>query len=319
MKKRWGVNMMRALLICCFSCLATHLQGPSVSAGEATVRFLTTDPRAVDYWPSFSPDGKIVLFSRSLDGKKTWELFVVPTSEGDAHRFVGSPLPVSATRASWSVRSNLIAFTGTSSDGRSSVWIINADGTSPRQIAATGLSDRVLYPSWYPNGDQLAVLDARDQVIKRIDLTLGVAVTVTDHQQVLTGMPSVSPDGKWIAFAGQRNIGQPYDQTKNSIWLVSDVGALRTVEPAPAQGRTPNWSPDGQWLAFESNRGSSDQSYAAFIIGRDGAGLRQITGYELDANHPVWSPDGARLAVSGRYRKGQDITGIAIIDVARKQ
>jgi dipeptidyl aminopeptidase/acylaminoacyl peptidase len=107
--------------------------------------------------------------------------------------------------------------------------------------------------------------------------------------------------------------------TKNSIWLVSDLGDLRTVEPAPGQGRTPNWSPDGQWLAFESNRGSSDQSYAAFIIGRDGAGLRQITGYELDANHPVWSPDGARLAVSGRYRKGQDITGVAIIDVVRKQ
>jgi Tol biopolymer transport system component len=128
------------------------------------------------------------------------------------------------------------------------------------------LSDRVLYPSWYPNGDQLAVLDARDEVIKRIDLTLGTAVTVTDHQQVLTGMPSVLAGRQVDCVRRQRNTGQPYDQTKNSIWLVSDVGALRTVEPAPASRTNANWSPDGQWLAFESNRGSSDQSYAAFII-----------------------------------------------------
>jgi Tol biopolymer transport system component len=280
---------------------------------------LTNDLHAVDYWPCFSPDGKSVLFSRSLDGKKSWEFFVVSLSGGDAHRFVSSPLPVSATRASWSARNNVIAFTGTSPDGRSNVWMIDADGTRPRQLESSGLSDRVFYPSWYPNGDQLAVVDARDQVIKRIDLKAGTAVTVTDHQQVLTGMPSVSPDGKWIAFAGQKNAGQPYDQTKNSIWLVSNLGVLRAVEQAPGQGRTPSWSPDGEWIAFESNRGSSSHSYAAFIINRDGTGLRQVTGYELDANHPVWSPDGARLAISGRHRKDQDITGIAIIDFMGKQ
>jgi Tol biopolymer transport system component len=252
-----------------------------------------------------------------VDGLKTWELLVVPTAGGDAHKLVHSPLPVSANRANWSFRRKLIAFTGTSADGRSSVWIVNPDGTDPHQLAATGLSDSVLYPSWYPNGD-LAVRDAREGVIKRIDQKRGAAVTMTDHERVLAGMPSVSPDGKWIAFAGQKNAGQPYDPAKNSIWLLNDVGVLRTLETTPGEGRTPSWSPDGEWLAFESNRDSSSQLYAAFIIKRDGTGLTQVTDHDLDANHPVWSPDGRRLAFSAHYTKGQNGAGIAIIDLAKR-
>lgn len=217
-----------------------------------------------------------MLFSHTTDNRKTWDLLVVPIAGGESHRLSGVPLPVSATRASWSTRLNVIAFTGTSSDGKNTVWLINPDETQPRQLASTGLSEQVLYPSWYPDGEALAVVDAGEQVIKRIDRERLTAVPVTDHKQVLTGMPSVSPDGKWIAFAGQRNIGQTYYQTKNSIWVVSETGALRTVEAVPGQGRTPAWSPDGQSLAFESNRGSrSNQMYAVFTVNRDGSGLRQ--------------------------------------------
>jgi len=310
--------MMRPLAVSAVACLAlasAHPQPASPSAAEA--RYLTAEAGATDYWPCFSPDGKVVLFSRSLDGRKTWELFVVPTTGGDAHRLADSPLPVSATRANWSVRNNMIAFIGTAGDGKNRVWLINPDGTNPHPVAAAGLSDRVLYPSWYPDGEHLAVMDAAEEVIKRIHREQGTAVIVTDHRQVLTGMPSVSPDGKWIAFAGQKNAGQAYDQTRNSIWLLGEGGALRMLEPAASQGRTPAWSPDGRWLSFESNRGSSGELHAAFIINRDGTGLRQVTDYELNANHPVWSPDGTRLAFAARHPKDADATGLAIIDVRR--
>jgi Tol biopolymer transport system component len=286
---------------------------------QRAVRFLTSDPGAIDYWPCVSPDGKTVLFSRTTDNRKTWDLFVVPITGGESHRLSHVRLPVSATRASWSTRLNVIAFTGTSSDGKNTVWLINADGTQPRQLASAGLSKRVLYPSWYPDGKALAVVDAEEQVIKRIDRERLTAVPVTDRKQVLTGMPSVSPDGKWIGFAGQRNLGQVYDQTKNSIWVVGDTGALRTVEPVPGQGRTPAWSPDGQSLAFESNRGSSsNQLYAVFTVNRDGTGLRQITPYDLNANHPAWSPDAGHLVFSARHTKDSDNTGIAIVDITRR-
>jgi Tol biopolymer transport system component len=128
-------------------------------------------------------------------------------------------------------------------------------------------------------------------------------------------MPSVSPDGKWIAFAGQKNTGQKYDQTKNSIWLVDDSGIARTVESTPGQGRAPTWSPDGKILAFESTRASLIGQYAIFLINRDGTGLIQVTDPALNADHPVWSPDGRRLAFSARASLWAKGRSIAVIDV----
>ena len=252
----------------------------------------------MDYWPCFSPDGNEVLFSRSFDRGRSWELWIVDADGGKARRL--AELPVSATRANWSLKNHLIAITGESKTGRSSVWIVEPDGRKPREHVSAGLSDRVFYPSWYPNGDQLAVKDGRDLVIKRIDLGRDCVATLT-NRDLLAGMPSVSPDGKWIAFAGQQNRGQAYDQLKNNIWLMDlSNGAVRSLETTPGQGRTPSWSPDGTRLAFESDRGSLLRRYAVFVADLDGSRLQQITEHEVNANHPVWSPNGRRLAFSAR-------------------
>jgi Tol biopolymer transport system component len=213
-------------------------------------------------------------------------------------KFAASPLPVAATRANWSKQSNVIAFTGTSANGKSKVWLINPDGSSAHELEIAGLSENVFYPSWYPDGKQIAAMDAASYSIKRIDLPKGIAATMTDPARVYTGMPSVSPDGKWIAFAGQQNKGQSYDQTRNSIWLFSESGGTRLVESGQNQGRAPTWSPGGERLLFESNRSSSRGLYAIFAINRDGTGITQLTDPALNADHPVWSPDGLHIAFS---------------------
>ena len=155
--------------------------------------------------------------------------------------------------------------------------------------------------------------------IKRIDLSRSVAVTLTDNKRVLTGMPSVSPDGKWIAFAGQENKGQQYDQSRNSIWLVDEGGAAHNVESIPNQGRAPTWSPSGKQLAFESTRGSTAGLYAIFIINRDGTGLIQVTNPTLNADHPVWSPDGRQLAFSAHDATRGIGRSIGIAEIAIDQ
>jgi len=287
--------------------------GGASAAAQTTpaVRFLTAGNQ--DYWPCFSPDGTRILFSRRLEGSATWELFIVPVAGGEPQKLARSPLPVSATRANWSRQNNLIAFTGMSATGENAIWLINPDGSGPRRLDLHGTSNQLFYPSWFPGADQIAAMDGQELVIKRIDVGKRTAVTMTDHQQVLTGMPSVSPDGKWVAFAGQKNAGQKYDQNKNSIWLVDEAGQLRTVEMSAAQGRAPMWSPDGSRIAFESDRGSLLGQYAIFLINRDGTGLMQVTDRSLGATHPVWSPDGGQLAFSARDPTHQAAIGIAII------
>lgn len=280
-----------------------------------TPRFITSvTGGGVDYWPCFSPDGKTVLFSRTTNGRN-WELFRVAASGGAAKAFAPSPLPVSATRSSWSPKTNQIAFTA-SAGGPGDVWIISGDGTGAHAMTAPGVSNQMVYPSWYPDGQSLVVTDATTLVIKRINLAGGAATTVTDRTRVLAGMSRVSPDGKWIAFAGQENAGRPYNQEENVVWLASEAGALTTLEARPIQGRTPAWSPDGKRLAFESNRGSADGRYAIFVINRDGTGLMQVTDYALNANHPAWSHDGRRIVFAAAGPGGKYTSGIAMIDVS---
>ena len=144
--------------------------------------------------------------------------------------------------------------------------------------------------------------------------TKGVAIAVTNPKQVLSGKAVVSPDGNSIAFAGQKNTGQEYDQAKNSIWTVDDSGVARNVESKPGQGRAPSWSPNAKELAFESKRGSIRGAYAIFTINRDGTWLIQVTNHDLDAQHPAWSADGRQLVFSaGALAFGKE-RRIAIID-----
>ena len=315
---KWQLRMRKLLAFGVVLWGATYAGASSPLAGppESQARFVTSDPSARDGWPCFSPDGKTVLFSRTTDAGKHWELFVVPASGGTARRLTNVPLPVSATRPDWSRHNNQIAFTGTSGDGFSTVWLINPDGTDARPLAVTGLTEVVFYPTWYPDGNHLVVRDVGDQAIKRIDLRSRAAEMLTRREQILAGMASVSPDGQWLAIAGQKGVGQTYTRTTNAIWLINPAGELRSLESPPLQGRNPSWSPDGRWLAFTSTRGNPQQLAGAFIIKPDGTGLRQVTPNDLNSYHPVWSPDGKQLAFSARHSKNPALTGIAIMDIS---
>ena len=308
-----SLTMLLLLMTACGRSASSVNPWPSLAS--SAVRFLTSGNQ--DLWPCFSPDGLHILFSRRAG--QAFELLIIPAVGGQPQQLVHSPLLVSATRANWSKQKNLIAFTGTSSKGENRIWIVNSDGSGAREVESHDLSEQMFYPSWFPNGEEIAAMDAQDMVIKKVNLNTGISVTITDPKRVLTGMPSVAPDGKWIAFAGQENTGQKYDQTKNSIWLVDDTGVAHNVESNPAQGRAPTWSPDGKFLAFESTRGSTNGLYSIFLISRDGTGLVQVTDAALNADHPVWSPDGRRLAFSARASIWEKGRGIAIVDLPNKQ
>ena len=168
--------------------LLLAVSGPPATRAATPVKFLTSGGQ--DFWPCFSPDGTRVLFSRRT--QETWQLFLVPVAGGEPQRLTRSPLPVSATRANWSKQSGLIAFTGTSSRGDSRIWIMRSDGSSPHELqVGGGLSNQMFYPSWFPTGEQVAVMDAEGLVIKKVDLNTGVVVNDDGpRSQLLTGMPS---------------------------------------------------------------------------------------------------------------------------------
>ena len=89
---------------------------------------------------------------------------------------------------------------------------------------------------------------------------------VTHREQILAGMAAVSPDGNWLAIAGQKDAGQTYARATNAIWLLGPTGELRSLETPPQQGRNPSWSPDGRRLAFTSTRGNPQQLIPPCVV-----------------------------------------------------
>jgi eukaryotic-like serine/threonine-protein kinase len=96
--------------------------------------------------------------------------------------------------------------------------------------------------------------------------------------------PSLSPDGKWIVYAGtvagRRHIYLQSVGGQNPLDLTGD---------STDDNDQPAFSPDGERIAFRSSRDGG----GLFVMGRTGEAVRRVTRAGF---RPAWSPDGTRLA-----------------------
>jgi Tol biopolymer transport system component len=102
-----------------------------------------------------------------------------------------------------------------------------------------------------------------------------------------------SPDGKWLAFVGQRDGGF-------HLYRVStEGGAEQKLTSQGTYDDGPEYSPDGKWIYFNSNRSGS---WHVWRMPADGAGpgdakAEQVTSDEWEDWFPHFSPDGKHLLV----------------------
>jgi len=283
------------------------------------IQWIIGESTGVDMWAYIAPDGDTITFSRALD-KRTFELLVTDSQGRQPRPFLKMPPAASLTRAAWSRRHRRLAFIGSASgDSGTGLYVADVSGTNVTSIATKGLSGQFLYPSWMPDGRSVVVVDAAapgGNTLYRVDLESGESSALTKPTEVLVGMPSVSPDGKVVAFAGQLNEGQKYDQTKNQIWMIPIAGG-RPTEISAGTGRQPDWSPDGRWVAFTSGRDDPAGRHAIFVVNRAGGNLAQLTDHAVNPQHPVWSPNGKWLVFSAQPTGRQDVFGLARIDVPK--
>lgn len=107
----------------------------------------------------------------------------------------------------------------------------------------------------------------------------------------MLSQPTVSPDGRQIAFAA-----------RGDIWTVSaDGGTAHLLVSDPATESRPLWSPDGEHLAFVSTRtGNGDVYVFSFATGE----VRRLTWDDEVEQLNAWSEDGRWIYF---FHSGQDI------------
>jgi len=266
---------------------------------------LPANPDVNDYRPVVNAEGTMVIFERNPTAMANdVKLYIADLSTHNVQRFVN----FGSTRADWcwsrsggQFTSGPVAFSN--DDG---IYRVDPGGQPVLLPNTAGM----IYPSWYPDCEHLAVDVTGSQVTAEIDATTGqTIVSPLANETVWAGFASVNQTNpNLISFAGQFN-GESnyYNQELNYTWVTDRSTTPPTV--APMDRRAPNgpafqqkfqaragwWSPDGRWFAFESNRICNDisgQTYAIFI--QDANGMRpamQVSDCsKWNVQHPKWFP-----------------------------
>ncbi len=113
--------------------------------------------------------------------------------------------------------------------------------------------------------------------------------------------PSMSPDGKWIAFA-----------MRGDIWIVSSNGGeARKITDDTYEDAWPRFSPDGKKIAFYSNRSGNNDIY---VVPVEGGEPERITKDKADDFFQSWSPDGQYIVFTSTRKGNKDIFVIRLRD-----
>ena len=115
----------------------------------------TSDPLILEGHPSWSPDGSKIAFDRFLFREGGQDLWVMNADGTGKKNLTNTPAPsdVGEVNPSWSPNGRKIAYVWDNSQTgdptlSTDLWVMNADGTSPRNITNTSWHE--FSPDWQP-------------------------------------------------------------------------------------------------------------------------------------------------------------------------
>ena len=113
------------------------------------------------------------------------------------------------------------------------------------------------------------------------------------------GEPSVSPDGKWVAFSAV-DVNLEANTKTPHLWIVPITsGDAKRLTPESGSGEDRlRFSPDGKRVLFESAKDGSSQIYVQDFDTTNGSlagDAKKVTSISTEASGSMWSPDGKSI------------------------
>lgn len=270
-----------------------YVHGPR--AGDEP-RQLTKEPR--DSEPSFSADGRMIVFSGNRDPSTTGYApgthIYVMNSDGTDVRQLTSGTTYDRDPA-FSPNGKAIVFDRASASGHSPhIFSIGIDGSGLSQLTNDEGTDTE--PTFTPNGKVIVFVSNRQSSGRRDRSNIFTMRPDGSRIKLLIGgprsesEPDVSPDGRSIAFHSNRGHGPG-----PAIYIARMSGRHVRALPGTRSSDYPSWAPDGKHIAFIRFGSSSSELVVKRSDGRgfskefDSGGTEE-EGYGDSVGAPGWGP-----------------------------
>lgn len=216
----------------------------TIHAGGTGKTNLTQSP-AREYWPRWSPDRQLIVFTRFIPSS-VGELMIM-NADGSGQQAIPTPGLDAAGEPAWSPDGTKIAFSGYTQSEAWDIYVIGVDGSGLTNLTPD-LSGVKSGPAWSPDGTRIVFsrYDDNDPDVKK-DLYVmnadGSGKVVLPSDVFYRYSPDWSPDGASILFTGNRG-----DGSGTSIYVMPAAGgpAQKLIDNAEG-GR---WSADGGAILF---------------------------------------------------------------------
>jgi TolB protein len=247
-----------------------------VSHLDGSEKFQVTDNHTINLSPSWSADGRSILYSSFKERNQTLYLFEL---------FSGKEVKFSP-RVAGKYLSGKLSPDGQSvvatfeSGGNTNLHLLDRSGNLIRRLTEDpGIE---VSPAWSPDGKQIVYVSDRSgsPQLYILDQQSGKSRRLTYSGGYNTS-PEWSPKGERIVYTGR--VGSRF-----AIFSISaDGGESRKLTSESSDSEDPTWSPDGRFIAFSSNRAGR---YHLYVMQASGENQRRLTGSGGDDTKPSWSP-----------------------------
>jgi len=265
-----------------------------------------TDNPAQDGFPSWSPDGQTIVFSRydRDEAPEKTGLWLLKPDSGESYQLT----TFIAEHPDWSSDGNYIAFDGDYGD---SIKLIAATGGTPIRIVPESIPvSRGGQPTWSPDGSRIAFKEGSNLWMLEVSTGRFDSFFAAGKLPIPTCW---SHDGEEL-----------YLYMRDAETSTASIVAISISEPGervvtPEEGavyRYADLSPDDTLLVVTRCEGRNCDLY---VMQAAGGKQIQITSHPEYDDAPAWSPDGSKIAFVSTRSGSFDIWQVEVDPEQLKQ